>query len=219
MLIQSQKVRRSKLWLHQVKLLMSPQDDNGSRQGIITRMQKRLKIIILSRFVKKRTCKHIDELGDEVETTDETVEFIEPLTLHGRHPFSFASCQHIPAVRKAFPLDSGDSIEREISFSHAPIMDVDYILLQSNNDLYYNRRYKMGTQNRTLPNTEFSWPFQNKHFLIDAGASTFDSSLAWFACAYSQVRVINHSCRILVSIVPFTEKINGYYFLTHYLFS
>ena len=34
---------------------------------------------------------------------------------------------------------------------------------------------------------------ENSHFLLDAGTSTFDSSLAWFTCGYSQVCLDQYS--------------------------
>ena len=55
--------------------------------------------------------------------------------------------------------------------------DVDYVLLMSGKDLH---RHKSGSIRNTRP---------PKHFLLDAGTSTFDSSLYWFTWAFSQRRI------------------------------
>jgi hypothetical protein len=178
------------------------------RQDVTARLLKRSSTTVLSKFIVTRRCLRPDSGHHETETeavdvvVDEWVEFIEPLTLHARHPMALASCQHIPAVRRAFPAGG------------VPIMDVDYLLLQSSSDLYRprpghfpnssgdirgNHRGSRGVRDYSLSSFSESPVMggkRNQHLLIDAGSSTFDSSLAWFTCAYSQVRLptLEFSC-------------------------
>ena len=73
--------------------------------------------------------------------------------------------------------------------------DVDYVLLQSGAALYNQTHTYMGK--RVVYNSvsgsvgSVSGSVGNgkksKHYLFDAGTSTFDSSLFWFTCGYSQV--------------------------------
>lgn len=56
------------------------------------------------------------------------------------------------------------------------LTSTDYVLLQSAASLY----------NTTIPNFGQREGQITKHFLFDAGTSTFDSSLYWFVCGYSQ---------------------------------
>ena len=103
-------------------------------------------------------------------------EWIEPLTVQARHPFSnlYQCCANgshgeIMGKRKNFP-------------GFVNIMNVDYILTQSA-VVEFNTTQSMG---RVQLGQRTGSPV--KHFLFDAGSSTFTSSSSWFTCAYSQVR-------------------------------
>lgn len=86
-------------------------------------------------------------------------EYIEPLTVHARHPLGFSHCRNPLYETKRFVYN------RKIGY--VSYLSVDYLLLQSHHDL-----------------NGYSPP----HFyLLDAGTSRFDSSLYWFVCAYQQV--------------------------------
>jgi len=95
--------------------------------------------------------------------TEEWDEFIEPLTIHARHPHAFASCgngqmgnhHHDPRV------------------PHTYIQDTAYVLLQNDYDLQRHTKHLKHAQ----------------HYFLDAGTSTFDSSLFWFTCGYAQNNV------------------------------
>ena len=102
------------------------------------------------------------------KVVDEWNEWIEPLTVTARHPFGFADCK--PYANSAKFSESSAPKERR--------SNVDYVLLQSGKDLGKQEEFKK--KNIESP---------RKHFLFDAGTSTFDSSLYWFTCAYSQRRV------------------------------
>ena len=90
-------------------------------------------------------------------------EWIEPLTVVARHPFGFGNC------RPAF------SAFEEAKAPRKPRSDVDYVLLKS------GRQLAKGEAIATKR--------PRKHLMFDAGTSTFDSSLYWFTCAYSQRKV------------------------------
>jgi hypothetical protein len=90
-------------------------------------------------------------------------EWIEPITVHGRHPFSVSECKY-KDVDDLFS-------KRENYYGATSIYNVDYILTQS------AASFKNKTSSRV------------RKFLFDAGTSTFESSLTWFTCAYSQQEI------------------------------
>ena len=73
--------------------------------------------------------------------------------------------------------------------------DVDYVLLQSGAALYNQTHTYMGKRvvyssvngNGIGNGNGNGNGKKSKHYLFDAGTSTFDSSLFWFTCGYSQV--------------------------------
>lgn len=118
---------------------------------------KNLDFEFLSRFEFTRTC------GSKIE---KWIEWIEPLTITARHPFAFGRC------RNARPFFKPSTPRTDRS-------NVDYVLLQSGKNLI--RQFDGSV---TASKTRNHVP---KHFMFDAGTSTFDSSLFWFLCGYSQV--------------------------------
>ena len=92
--------------------------------------------------------------------TDEWDEYIEPLTIHARHPLGFSTCKHTSMYY-------GRSQRRGRS-------NVDYVLLQSGYHLDRHRSHARAMHKHA------------RNFLLDAGTSTFDSSLIWFTCGYAQ---------------------------------
>lgn len=125
----------------------------------------------LSRFEITRTC------GGK---TERWIEWIEPITITARHPFSFGAC------RPVRPLLSADTPKTGRS-------NVDYVLLQSGKALFdqsYNkatgRRWRYGQTSASTVKRQRNQPL--RHFMLDAGTSTFDSSLLWFTCGFAQVR-------------------------------
>ncbi len=127
----------------------------------------------LSRFEFTRKC------GNSVE---KWIEWIEPITIPARHPFGFGRCRPVKPYLKPGTPNTGRS-------------DVDYVLLQSGKGLFdqtYHRNgrrvlYEDSNNQMGSNNMKRHQYTPIKHFMLDAGTSTFDSSLFWFTCAYSQV--------------------------------
>jgi hypothetical protein len=163
-----ESVANSTSWLERVKQHMSseniPEETEADKE-------------YLSRFEFSEICD-----GKVVEQWN---EWIEPITVTARHPFGFGNC------RPAHQIFSENKAPRK------PRSDVDYVLLQSGKQLdkqekiiinnnNNNMKMKMKNPNR---NDKIKENRPRKHFMFDAGTSTFDSSLYWFTCAYSQRKV------------------------------
>lgn len=121
----------------------------------------------LSRFEFTETCQ-----GGKV--TKRWTEWIEPLTVTARHPFGFGNCR--PAHAKY----------SESKSPRKPRSDVDYVLLQSGKQLF---KQEKSAAKGAAPKGKGKGKRPMKHFMLDAGTSTFDSSLYWFTCAFSQRKV------------------------------
>jgi hypothetical protein len=121
----------------------------------------------LSRFKVTRKCGYL--------ANQTSWEYIEPLSVHGRHPFGLGDCWH-PHHRDKIPVYDHKAPK-------ASLLSVDYLLLQSQHDIV-GRGHGHGNASgsalrQMIPPTNV--------FLLDAGTSRFDSSLYWFVCAYQQV--------------------------------
>lgn len=151
---------------------------------------------ILSRFEVSEECWRRD--GSTVVSG--WTEWIEPITVHGRHPFSFAQCRHLPIIVNTFPRrlskkDFNKIEELVVTTGYrddypdipavVPIMSVDFILLQRADSLY--GLHKLNKRMEFKEPTVSPRLLGNRHIMLDAGSSTFDSSLYWFTCSYSQV--------------------------------
>ena len=106
-------------------------------------------------------------------------EWIEPLTITARHPFGFSSCRNAAtayAGRKGSP---SSKVGRS---------NVDYVLLQSGRHLNAASDATSTTASGqpSAGRTRRRREPPPRHVLLDAGTSTFDSSLYWFTCGYSQ---------------------------------
>ncbi|KAJ1414785.1 hypothetical protein B484DRAFT_422511 [Ochromonadaceae sp. CCMP2298] len=115
----------------------------------------------LSRFEVTRSCKGA--------ATESWLEWIEPLTVHARHPFAFANCHpgvhnHLFYFKKHFKSYNAASIARDLG---APVSTSTY------QDPLWLRNQQ-----------------PTKLFFLDAGTSIFPSSLSWFVCAYLQGGVV-----------------------------
>jgi len=95
-------------------------------------------------------------------TNVEWNEWIEPVIITSRHPFSYSSCRKV----------GGELVNKGVPRTDRS--NVDYVLLKSGKQLQNDRKRKQT---------------KNSHYFLDAGTSTFDSSLLWFTCAYSQRRI------------------------------
>jgi hypothetical protein len=116
------------------------------------------KTTLLSRFRVAKKCRSGEEYVWD--------EWIEPITLHARHPFSLRNCNQ----------ESQRILGRYPSIRVKGLQNVDYVLLTSGKIFYNNSSPNRG---QTLGNP-------NKHKFYDAGSSDFYSGQRWFLCAYSR---------------------------------
>ena len=86
-------------------------------------------------------------------TQNNWIEWIEPLSVHGRHPFSMFNCKGEYLKRKV--------VDSNLTNIAVDLINTDYILVQSYQSLF----------NQSL---DYS---PAKHYFFDAGASTFRSSM------------------------------------------
>lgn len=144
-ILSEDSIKNATIWLDRVKKHMSseqvPEGHKHDRE-------------FLSRFEVTKTC------GGKVSS--KWTEWIEPVTVTARHPFSYSTC------KKIWQRFAATSVPRTIGRS-----DVDYVLLKSGKQLYDEE--------------EGQGPV--KHYMLDAGTSKFESSLSWFTCAFSQRKV------------------------------
>jgi len=120
---------------------------------------------LLSRFEVTKTCSS----GE----TSSWVEWIEPLTVAARHPFGFSSCRPAASTYSK----SANAAVRKLKVGRS---NVDYVLLQSGKHVHGAASVggRAGRKGRGRGRGEEP----TKHVLLDAGTSTFDSSLYWFTC-------------------------------------
>jgi hypothetical protein len=178
--ISNEVVKNSTIWLERIRYHMNAEGQtsgNSSAKMEDVADANPLDLEFLSRFEYKRICH-----GIEIERW---VEWIEPVTITMRHPFAFGRC------RPAIPLFNSDTPRTDRS-------NVDYVLLQSGRALYeqafsQGKRVQYSSPSDSNPGTgqsrksgKLNTPI--KHYMFDAGTSTFDSSLFWFTCGFSQVR-------------------------------
>lgn len=150
---QPDEIEHARKWLARV----------AERQEGINLKENDIDLKYLSRFKVTRQCPS--------NSLKSWWEYIEPLTVHARHPFGLRTCRHPYRQDSYIYKNSNPQIPMEFMFS------VDYLLLQSQRD--FGSSEEDGHQ--------ISPP---KAFLFDAGTSRFDSSLSWFVCAYQQVRFL-----------------------------
>lgn len=184
--ISSQKeIIAAQKWLSRVKTHMRSNDIGHKSHANIQRLRE--KIAARKRGKGRRTTvsqQHSHHDDEEymskfvVSTscsggfTNKWVEWIEPLSVHARHPFSMSHCQRDNVTLGELMAQSGiRDIPRESMFS------VDHILIQSSKSL---------TKHEITPSRQVR---QTQTLLFDAGTSRFDSSLFWFTCAYSQKKI------------------------------
>ena len=151
------EIEKAKYWLNIVKNHMSSE---------YVPELNRLDRNYLSKFVVTKRCE--DEKGVLTEALWE--EYIEPLNILFRHPFSLTGGRN--DLEKAFT-----SLPKE---HKRPLLSVDHILLHSGLSYYNNSHLNHGHINPSKP---------NKHYFFDAGSSLFYTSVGLFICAYSQRKI------------------------------
>lgn len=130
----------------------------------------------LSRFKMTKTC-----TGTYSHLSSTWVEWIEPLTVHARHPFAMQGC--------------GSNVftpEQKAEIKGIAVQSLDYILIKSGQELHeatslsrHNHTKFVAHRNQNVAHRADH--IQSRNFMFDAGTSTFESSLKWFLCAYLQV--------------------------------
>ena len=158
-LVSDVEIDEAVIWLARVRYRMM-------NRGQYTEVSSADDFKYMSRFKVTKRCPHSkqDAVWDE---------WIEPLSVHARHPFAVGCGRS----------DIFDIQKKKPNYPGARgVMDVDYVLTLSG-DAFSNH-----TNSKSLMHNGQRHGGVTKRFLFDAGTSTFDSSLKWFTCAYSQVR-------------------------------
>jgi len=111
------------------------------------------------------------------------IEWIEPLTVHARNPFSYGHILEEYNARVA--KYNRENIKKELGLgSEIDILlgtnqyNTDYLLTQLGEHVHH---YRLAEDGITIVPT--------KKYMFDAGTSRFDSSLWFFTCSYSQVSI------------------------------
>eukprot|EP01041_Mallomonas_annulata_P010244 gene10244-21375_t len=161
---------RAKIWLNRIKIRMTynsgnsnNNDNNNFNENNNTTFSD---LKYLSRFQNILTCNNHNSTSTSTSTSTEYTwnEWIEPITMHIRHPYFYR--------RNLSNIHSSNEIEYDY------LRNLDFILLQSSSSQY----------NHTA---NFISPYlPTKHFLIDVGSSSWDSTSKWFTCGYLQRGII-----------------------------
>eukprot|EP01040_Poterioochromonas_malhamensis_P001720 gene1720-1825_t len=116
----------------------------------------------LSRFIVRRSC------GGGVNHT--WVEYIEPLSFFARDVRGYiagAELKRDPGI----VFSSDGKIPSYLPWPETYVLSREFVLLQDSDALAFSRPHSGST---------------GRHFLFDAGSSSFDTSLAWMLCGYQQ---------------------------------
>ena len=128
----------------------------------------------LSRFNITKVCN--SEVGQKISSL---IEWIEPLSVHARNPFSLLSCPVFfdkSVLMSRFP-------QYAKSINSTDKINVDHVLIQLqspshlDNESFLKRGVNFHHGHRGSGGRAFN-------YLFDAGTSTFESSLWWFLCTY-----------------------------------
>ena len=93
------------------------------------------------------------------------MEWIEPISIHARNPFSLLNCMDINKEKLAIQYPHLANLIHQTS-----LVNTDHILLSYPHD---------NGKHNTI----------SRNYLFDAGTSTFETSLWWFLCLYRQSNV------------------------------
>jgi hypothetical protein len=157
-LVSDAEIDAANIWLARVKYRMM-------NRGQYTEVSNNDDFKYMSRFTVSKRCPHSRQDA-------EWDEWIEPLTIHARYPYAVGCGRS----------DIFDIQKKKSNYPGARgIMHVDHILTLSG-DAFSNH-----TNSRSLVHNGQRHGGVTKRIFFDAGTSTFDSSLKWFTCAYSQV--------------------------------
>lgn len=176
-------IRNSTLWLNRVKVHMSGVGTGEGEAEIGNSIDREF----LSRFEFTRTCTSHGPAGEraaDATTVTKWTEWIEPVGITARHPFGFATCRQ----SQQYYNTGGSRNKNGKAKPRVGRSNVDYVLLQSGAGLHRQTHTSSGRRIRGKDKEQLlQAQAPSKHYLFDAGTSTFDSSLFWFTCAFSQV--------------------------------
>eukprot|EP01041_Mallomonas_annulata_P001463 gene1463-2813_t len=159
-------------WISRVKIHMHADiPQKNSKKKVIDEYYTSDDFKYLSYFNVTEQC--VRPISSSATTTSSTsiststwLEWIEPLSIHGRHPFGIMHVDnkliHKTLATKIDIVQTGG------------VTDVDYILVNSGRHM---TPYGLSSDGKIE---------QRRNYMFDAGTSRFDSSLWWFTCAYSQ---------------------------------
>jgi hypothetical protein len=127
----------------------------------------------LSRFVYSKNC-----TGVFAHLSSSWTEYIEPLTVHARHPFSFRLCK----VNNE-KIYSAENIK--LVGSLVPMQNLDYLIIKSGRELHdatslSDHTHARFAAHRNHHSKHRADHVQSRNYFLDAGTSTFQSSLLWF---------------------------------------
>ena len=123
----------------------------------------------MSRFQVTKTCS-----GAHTHHSSSWIEWIEPLSIHARHPFALGRCGGVYEEYPGVALQSSDHV---LVHSGKSIHEATALTRHNHTKFVAHRNHHTEHRGSHL---------QTRNYLFDAGTSTFDSSLFWFTCAYSQ---------------------------------
>jgi hypothetical protein len=159
-------------WLARVQLHMGNTREGASDYGVNKTFDSvpvtEDDFTYLSRFQFTRTC--------EKEAPVVWYEWIEPLTVHARHPYSLIHC-----MGRAGSVEvEGTEVRYKGKTYHTDyalgLINSDYIIMQNGHGFEETIRHNPPRKYR-----------EAKRYFYDLGTSMFESSLVWFTCMYTQV--------------------------------
>ena len=124
----------------------------------------------MSRFQVTKSC-----TGARTHHSSSWIEWIEPLSIHARHPFALGRCGGVYEEYPGVALQSSDHV---LVHSGKSIHEATALTRHNHTKFVAHRNHHTEHRGSHL---------QTRNYLFDAGTSTFDSSLKWFLCAYLQV--------------------------------
>ena len=134
-------------WINLVDKKMDATSSDSSSQ----KDSKHMEHMYLSRFEYKKSC------GEK--RVEQWTSYIEPLSIHGRHPYAIYSC--LATIDEKIGFNTTDMVSK---YPH-----------------YFNLKKGLGSVDHIL--LDIRREYKN-YYLLDAGTSYFKSSLWWFVCAY-----------------------------------
>lgn len=161
----------SNVWLERVQVHMQSE---VVPEGVKEDMEH------MSRFIVTKSCK-----GGASHSNTTWMEWIEPLTIHARNPFSLRVCDGVYTE---------DHLKKQKY--HVEKQNMDHVLIHSGTSLHEETSVTRHAHSKFEAHRNQQAAHRDAHvvtrnYFFDAGTSTFDSSMKWFLCAYLQVRAVS----------------------------